>query len=194
VDALRPSDIVYVVAIVAAVGISLAERRVALVHERRRRAEGAREIAPWVYASMLPVYLLHFVMAPVERILFERRTTLWFSAAMAGLYLAAKILKLQVIRSLGRSWTMRAYAAEPGAIVTGGPYRFLRHPNYVAVQAEVVALPLMGGAWATAALCGAAFVFLLAARIRTEERALFADPEYAAAMGGRPRFLPAGRS
>jgi isoprenylcysteine carboxyl methyltransferase (ICMT) family protein YpbQ len=58
---------------------------------------------------------------------------------------------------------------------------------------EVTALPLMGGAWATAAVCGGAFVFLLAARVRTEERALFADPVYAEAMSGRPRFLPAGR-
>ncbi|HEV8121848.1 MAG TPA: isoprenylcysteine carboxylmethyltransferase family protein [Candidatus Polarisedimenticolia bacterium] len=191
--ALNPSDLAYTAAVVAAAGVALAERRVASLNERRRRAEGALEIAPWVYAAMLPVYLLHFVMAPAERVLLVRRPAFWFSAAMFGLYLGAKILKLLVIRALGWSWTMRAYPPERGAIVTGGPYRFLRHPNYVAVLLEVTALPLMGGAWATAAVCGGAFVFLLAARVRTEERALFADPVYAEAMSGRPRFLPAGR-
>jgi methyltransferase len=194
VGALTPSDLAYAAAVVAAAGVALAERRVASINERRRRAEGAPEIAPWVYAAMLPVYLLHLVMAPVERIVFVRRPAWWFSAAMLGLFLLAKILKLQVIRALGRSWTMRAYPPEPGAVVTSGPYRFLRHPNYIAVLLEVTALPLSGGAWGTAALCGGAFVFLLAARVRTEERALFADPVYAAAMRGRPRFLPAGRS
>ena len=184
----------YVAAVVAAAGISLAERRVALANERRLRAAGAREIAPWVFAWMLPVYLLHFVLAPAERVLFDRRPALWLTAAMSGVYVAAKLLKLSVIRTLGRSWTMRAYPPEPGAIVTGGPYRVLRHPNYVAVLAEVTALPLMGGAWVTAVLCGGAFVPLLWARVRSEERALFADPAYAAAMRGRPRFLPAGRS
>jgi methyltransferase len=187
-------NLLYIAAVLAAVGVSLAERRVALGNERRRRAQGAREIAPWVYALMLPVYLLHFVLAPAENVFLHRHRALWLTVPASATFVAAKLLKLSVIRALGPAWTMRAYAPEPGAIVSTGPYRWLRHPNYVAVLLEVAALPLMGGAWITAALCGGAFVVLIAARVRSEEQALFADPVYAAAMGGRPRFLPAGRS
>jgi methyltransferase len=187
-------NLAYLAVVLAAAGVSLAERRVALVNERRRRAQGAREIAPWVYGLMLPVYLLHFLLAPLENIVLDRHPAFWLTAAMSAVFLAAKLLKLSVIRALGPAWTMRAYAPEPGAVVTTGPYRLLRHPNYVAVLLEVAALPLLGGAWITAALCGGAFVLLIAARVRSEERALFADPSYAAVMAGRPRFLPAGRS
>ena len=58
------------------------------------------------------------------------------------------------------------------APITGGPYRFLRHPNYLAVVVEIAALPLLHGAWLTAAVFSAANAMLLAVRIREEEAAL----------------------
>ena len=64
-------------------------------------------------------------------------------------------------------------AGVPGAPpVTGGPYRFLRHPNYLAVVAEVACMPLAGGCLVTAAVFSAANAVLLGTRIAAEERAL----------------------
>src|SRR3989442_1792492 len=123
----------------------------------------------------------------------HRRPPLPFAAAMVVLFVAAKGLKLWAIRSLGDLWTMRVVLSHPLRVVTGGPYRHVRHPNYVAVLFEVTTLPLAGGAWITAAAAGAAFLALLGARVRTEERALLARPEYAAAMGDQRRFVPGGR-
>jgi methyltransferase len=74
--------------------------------------------------------------------------------------------------------------------VTTGPYRFIRHPNYVAVILEFAALPMAGGAWLSALVLSALNGLVLWDRIRDEERLLAAVPGYEEALGGRARFLP----
>ena len=73
-----------------------------------------------------------------------------------------------------------------------GPYRWVRHPNYTAVFVELLALPLIHMAWITAALGTVAHVFVLRARVASEDRVLLANPDYVARMGHKPRFLPTG--
>ena len=81
----------------------------------------------------------------------------------------------------------------PGeAVVTSGPYRWLRHPNYLAVAIEGVAIPLVHGAWLTAVAFSAANALLLRRRIRVEERALAEHCQGEALLGDRPRLLPLG--
>ena len=75
-------------------------------------------------------------------------------------------------------------------VVTSGPFRFVRHPNYAAVFAEMLALPLIHTAWITALAGSLAHLAVLTQRLSTEERVLFANPDYRAAMAGKPRFLP----
>lgn len=93
---------------------------------------------------------------------------------MFGLVLGAQALRWWCIATLGRQWNTRVIVVPGLPRVTGGPYRFLSHPNYVAVVIEGFALPLIHNAWITAlvfTLCNAA---LLTARIRVEDRALAA--------------------
>jgi methyltransferase len=75
-------------------------------------------------------------------------------------------------------------------VVTGGPYRFVRHPNYVAVFVELAALPLVHGAYLTAILGATVHVWVLRQRIGAEEAVLHADPAYRTAMAAKPRFVP----
>jgi methyltransferase len=75
--------------------------------------------------------------------------------------------------------------------VTEGPYRWLRHPNYVAVVLEGAALPLVHTAWITAVLGSVAHVFVLRLRVDAEDRVLLANADYTARMGGKPPFFPA---
>ncbi len=84
-----------------------------------------------------------------------------------------------------RSWTPRVSAS-----ITSGPFRFVRHPNYAAVFVEMIALPLIHTAWITAIAGALGHVSVLAQRIPLEERVLFANPDYRAAMSAKPRFLP----
>jgi methyltransferase len=66
----------------------------------------------------------------------------------------------------------------------------VRHPNYVAVFVELLALPLVHGAYVTALAGAAAHLWVLSHRIRAEEAVLMADESYRATMGPRPRFFP----
>jgi methyltransferase len=102
-----------------------------------------------------------------------------------------------VARDTGRShpgerWNTRVIVIPGLAAVASGPYRFVRHPNYVAVAIEVAVLPLVHCAWITALVATAANALLLAARIRHEERALESAGDYRATLAGRPRLLPWG--
>jgi methyltransferase len=75
-------------------------------------------------------------------------------------------------------------------VVTRGPFRFIRHPNYAAVFIELVALPLIHTAWLTALVGAAGHVWVLSRRLAVEEPVLLANPAYRAAMAHKPRFLP----
>jgi methyltransferase len=89
-----------------------------------------------------------------------------------GLWLAAQALRAAAIRALGERWTVRVLVLPGAPLVRSGPYRLLRHPNYLAVGLEFVAAPLLFGAWRTALAFSLANLALLAVRIRCEERAL----------------------
>ena len=77
-----------------------------------------------------------------------------------------------------------------GDVMAGGPFRYVRHPNYAAVFLEMLVLPLIHTAWITAIAGAAAHVLVLSQRLSTEERVLFSDSHYRAAMSGKPRFVP----
>jgi methyltransferase len=75
-------------------------------------------------------------------------------------------------------------------VVTSGPYRWVRHPNYAAVVLEMFALPMMHTAWITAFAGTAAYLEILRHRLRIEENALMANQAYRVAMEPKPRFFP----
>jgi len=93
-----------------------------------------------------------------------------------------------VLRALRGNWNVRVVA--PRAIVTGGPYAFIRHPNYLAVILEVAALPLIVGAYEVAVAGTLANAAVLALRIPFEEERLSRVPDYRATMLQRPRLIP----
>ena len=103
--------------------------------------------------------------------------------SMTGLVLASQALRWWCITSLGRRWNTRVIIVPGMPPVRSGPYRWLKHPNYVAVVVEGVALPLVHAAWITAVVFSVANAFLLRVRIRTEDAALAALPEPAEARG-----------
>ncbi len=92
--------------------------------------------------------------------------------SMLALVLGSQALRWWCIATLGRRWNTRVIVVPGLAPVTSGPYRLLRHPNYVAVVVEGIALPLVHAAWMTALIFTAANAALLTVRIRCEDRAL----------------------
>src|SRR5690606_8224852 len=107
--------------------------------------------------------------------------------ALAGVA-AAQTLRYWAVFTLGDSWNVRILVIPGAAPVTAGPYAFVRHPNYLAVTIELLCVPLVGGAWITAAVFSVANTALLRIRIRQEEEALGAG--WASSFADKPRFLP----
>jgi methyltransferase len=99
------------------------------------------------------------------------------------LALAAQGLRYWAIATLGRRWNVRVIVVPGLAAVHDGPYRFMRHPNYVAVVLEGFAVPLMHGAWATAIAFTLLNAWLLRTRVRCEETALRDHCDYDAMLG-----------
>ncbi|AIJ11219.1 MULTISPECIES: isoprenylcysteine carboxyl methyltransferase family protein [Streptomyces] len=91
---------------------------------------------------------------------------------MLALALLAQALRWWCIATLGPYWNTRVIVVPGTRPVGAGPYRFLRHPNYLAVVVEVAALPLVHSAWLTAAVFTAANAMLLTVRLRCENTAL----------------------
>jgi methyltransferase len=172
----------------------LLELRLAQRNRRALLARGAVEAAPGHYPAMVALHTVFLAACPLEVWWLRRPLLPLLAAAMAILLAAAAALRLWAIATLGGRWTTRILCLPGAPPVTGGPYRYLRHPNYLAVVIEMAALPLLHGAWLTAAGFSAANAALLRVRIRAEEAALGGCSDYGAAFAGRARLLPgAGR-
>ena len=170
------------------------ERGVELVVSRRNRrwalAQGALEFG---HGHLLPMKLLHgaFLGGCALEVWAGARP---FLPALGwpclGLALLCQALRYWVIASLGRRWNVGVIVLPGVPVEVRGPFRFLRHPNYVAVALEGLAVPLVHSAWLTALVFSTLNAALLRVRIRCEEAALREHCSYRARLGRRGRFWP----
>ena len=135
------------------------------------RAAGAIEPADDVYAWMRVVYPGMFAAMTLEGVMATPACSTLLTLGVT-VFLLAKLLKWWAILSLGRFWSFYVLVLPGVPLVTGGPYRYLRHPNYVAVMGEIAGVALMMRAPFTGVAAALAFGALLAARIRVEDRLL----------------------
>jgi methyltransferase len=159
-------------------------------HRRALVARGAPPIRDPGFAAMASLHAGVLAGSVVEVLVIGRAVPVWFGLAAAGGVLAANALRVWAMRTLGMHWNVRVVDSAALGVVTSGPYRFVRHPNYLAVFAELALLPMVHAAWFTAALGTALHVIVLRRRIVLEESILFRNPSYAVAMRHKPRFLP----
>src|SRR5580704_705427 len=129
-------------------------------------------------------------MEPHGAVIVKEPLYPWLAAVMFAIFLAANLVRLWVIRTLGNHWNVQIMDSTSAGVITTGPFRFVRHPNYAAVIVELITLPLIHTAWITAIVGTLGYVSVLSQRIPLEERTLFANPDYRAAMSAKPRFLP----
>lgn len=181
----------------ALIGAVAGERLVELVlserHRRRALARGGVESGQGHYPWMVLVHTLFLIAAPAEVFLLDRPAIPALAIPMLLLVLATMGLRYWAVVTLGEHWNTRVVVVPGMTAVARGPYRFLRHPNYVAVTVEIAALALVHTAWLTALIFSLANAILLRVRIAAEERALAAHAQYEAVLGARPRFVPSWR-
>lgn len=168
-----------------------AQRTIELVRSaratKRLRARGAREHARGHFPLLVGVHVLFPLALAVEFLGLRARP--WASWPLwLALLLAAQALRFWSLRALGERWTVRILVLPGEPLVRRGPYRFLRHPNYLAVAAELLAASLLFGAWRTALGIGVLNAIALGIRIRAEESALrqAAAPHAGPAAGPPP--------
>lgn len=166
----------YTALVLAVAGERLAELAVALRNTRWALARGGVETGRVHYPAMVALHTALLLGCLLEVRLAGRPFVPLPGWAMVAVVAAAQGLRWWCIRTLGHRWNTRVIVVPGLPLVTGGPYRLLRHPNYAAVAAEGLALPLVHGAWLTAALFTVLNAALMAVRVRCEEAALTAAP------------------
>lgn len=170
----------------------LAELVISRRNARRAFARGGVEVGQRHFRVMALMHTAFLAACALEVVLLERPFPGLLGALALLVALLAQGLRYWVITTLGEQWNVRVIVVPGAAPVSGGPYRYLRHPNYAAVIAEMAAIPLIHGAWLTALVFSVLNALVLWVRIRAEEDAL--GPAYAAQMGGLPRLVPGRRA
>jgi methyltransferase len=141
---------------------------------------------PW----MVAVHTTFLVGCGVEVLWMARPFRATAALAWVVVLVGSMALRYWAIASLGPRWSTRVVVVPNLRAVEVGPYRWIRHPNYLAVIAEGFAIPLLHGAWISCFLFQIGNAVILTIRIRCEERALRNFADYEKALRGRPRFVP----
>jgi methyltransferase len=166
------------------------ELSISRARQREMTARGASKVPDHRFGWMVMVHTGVLLGSACEVVFLHRPFYPVFGGICFGLFIAANAVRWWVIRTLGEHWNVQVMNSTSLGVVTSGPFRYVRHPNYAAVFVELLVLPLIHTAWITAIVGTVAHVVVLSQRLSTEERVLFADAQYRAAMSGKPRFLP----
>jgi methyltransferase len=185
------------ISVIAFLGLLLAvallrlfELRVSTRHQQEMIAHGATKVNEPRFRWIVLLHTAVLIGAALEVVLLRRPFIPILAVVMFLLFLGSNAVRLWVVRTMGKHWNVQVMNSTSLGVVTSGPFRFVRHPNYAAIFVEIFSLPLIHTAWITALLGVAGYVVTISQRIAVEEKVLFANPDYRAAMAGKPRFLP----
>ena len=168
---MRPAIAIAILTTIAALLIMAGEAVLSSYNERLLRARGAIEPEGDVIGSMRWAYPGAFVLMGIEGALTGPAPP---NVLLGGLALFgfAKALKIWAMSSLGTRWSYRVLVVPGEPLVTAGPYRFIAHPNYLAVAGEIASVAAIVWAPVTGVFATIGFGWLMIARIRVEDRAL----------------------
>jgi methyltransferase len=162
-------------------------------NRKRALARGGMVVKEDPYGLIVALHTLFILAAPLEVAFLDCIDAPLLAWSMTVVAVLAMGLRYWAILTLGDRWNAQVICVPGLPAIHEGPYRWVRHPNYVAVGLEMFALPLIGGAWRTAVVFGLLNLVVLHYRIKVEEEALSTHSDYAHLFAGQPRFLPGGR-
>jgi len=177
---MNVSEAVSVLSVV--IGVLLAETRLSMRNETALRARGAVEPKGDVYVALSVIYPAAFLLMGAEGVWRGSQVANSAAGAMSPawwvsgivLMVASKALKYWAIANLRERWTFKVLVLPEVALVRSGPYRYVDHPNYIAVFGELAGMALMMSAWIGGPVSMLAFALALRVRMRVETRALHA--------------------
>ena len=184
------TTILFLALLLVVAALRIVELRISRRHQAQLITQGAAKVAEPRFRWMVVLHTLVLVGAAAEVVFLRRLFFPALAAAMFCIFLAANAVRWWVIRTLGQHWNVQVMDSTRLGVISSGPFRFVRHPNYAAVFTEMLTLPLIHTAWITAVAGSLAHIVVLSQRLSTEERILLANPAYQVAMAGKPRFIP----
>jgi methyltransferase len=184
------SRIAYVMLLVAVGAGRFIELGVSRRNQKSLIAKDASRVSEPRFQWMMFVHAIVLVGAGLEVILLRRPLIPALAISMGILALLSNMLRWWVIRTLRSHWNVQIMNSARLGVVSSGPYRWVRHPNYVAVFVELISLPLIYSAWISAVVAAVGNGWVLYSRIEVEDQMLLSDAGYREAMGNKPRFLP----
>jgi len=168
----------------------IVELGVAKRNETRLRNQGAYEVGEEHYKWIVLLHTLFFTVLIMEVLLFNKKPASWFWVPLL-FFLLAQGVRLWAMRSLGVFWNTKIIVLPGAEVVDKGPYRYVRHPNYLIVATEILTLPLIFQAYFTAVVFTLLnSIIILGVRIPDEEKALFEATNYKEKLGKHRRFIP----
>lgn len=155
---------------------------------QRAFQRGGKEVGQGHFRVMTLMHTAFLLACGVEVLALDRPFSWALGGPMLALSVLSQGLRYWAITTLGDRWNTRIIFVPGSQPVTGGPYRFLRHPNYLAVVVEMVCIPLVHGAYLTAVIFSVINAVVLFVRIRAEEEAL--GDKYQVAFATQRRLVP----
>lgn len=159
----------------------LAELYIAKQNEKQMKRIGGVEYGVDHYRWMVLLHLSFFLALIFEVVGFNRAfSPLW--PIWLSLFLLAQVGRVWVIMSLGKHWNTKIIVVPDAEVIIKGPYRYVKHPNYLIVATEIIVISLLFNAYYTAMIFSLLNVWMMSVRIPLEERALKEHTEYSTAF------------
>lgn len=182
--------IVFIIVITMVICQRCTELVIAKRNARYIKEAGGYEVAAEHYKWIVSLHVSFFLSLIGEVSLRASTAPITFYFWPFVVFCLTQLLRIWSMRSLGRFWNTRIFVLAGKKPVVCGPYRYVRHPNYLVVLLEIGMLPLTFGAWKTALFFTVAKIMILKVRIVAEEQALQKAYQYEAWMGEKGRFVP----
>ena len=148
----------------------LAELILAKQNEQWMKNQGAIEVGKDHYKWFVLVHSFFFISLILESMHFNETAT--FSLIYFSLFVITQLIRFWCIATLGRYWNTKIIVLPGAKLIKKGPYRYIKHPNYIIVGLELIIIPLLFGAYMTAFIFITLHLILLRTRIPIEEEAL----------------------
>ncbi|CAM4046645.1 Isoprenylcysteine carboxyl methyltransferase [Mesobacillus thioparans] len=175
------------------VGLITFQRITELVIARRNEAwmkrQGALEFGQGHYPAMVAIHTAFFLFLIAEVNLFDKHLSEYWPVLLT-LFLFTQGMRIWALASLGRFWNTKIIILPGAQVVKRGPYKIIKHPNYLIVAIEILVIPLMFNAYITMALFTLLNIMILSIRIPAEEKALRELTKYETTFTHQGRFLP----
>lgn len=175
------------------VGLIIFQRITELVIARKNevwmKGQGAVEFGQGHYPAMVSIHTAFFISFILEVILLDKNLSDYWPVLLA-LFIFTQAMRIWALTSLGRFWNTKIIILPGANVVKRGPYKIIKHPNYLIVAIELIVIPLMFNAFITMAVFTLLNILILSIRIPVEEKALRELTKYESEFSNQGRFVP----